>query len=154
MDIRTAVVHANAMMELHGLKAKGWALSLDNAKNRAGRCNYSTKTISLSRPLIQARDAAEVRNTVLHEIAHALTPGRGHDAVWRNKFITIGGDGKTRHSTVLPGRYKGTCPNGHVSYRHRMTKAVRAGASCGKCSPHKYDARYRLVWVDTASTVR
>lgn len=155
MDIRTAVTHANALMEIHGLKQRGWRLVLDNAKTRAGQTQYSTKTISLSRPMTKARDAQTVRNTILHEIAHALTPGHGHDRVWRAQHIALGGTGERCTSgESVKGRYEGTCPNGHKRYRHRLSKAITAGASCGVCNPHKFDERYRLVWVDTALATR
>ena len=36
----------------------------------------------------------EIKNTVLHEIAHALTPGHNHDHVWQAKAVSIGCDGE------------------------------------------------------------
>jgi len=147
-----ALRQARALMHLHGLE--GWTVKLDNAKARYGQCCHDTKQISLSRYLTAVRTEAEVYNTVLHEIAHALTPRHRHDAVWQRKFIALGGDGKT-HSDLkpearasLPYRYVGTCPNGHTSGRHKMSKGIKAGASCGQCS-RNYDARYVLKWVDT-----
>ena len=32
--------------------------------------------------------------TLLHEVAHALTPNERHNEVWRDKCIEIGGDGE------------------------------------------------------------
>lgn len=40
----------------------------------------------------------EIMETLLHEIAHALTPGHGHDRVWKAKCIEIGGKGLTYYN--------------------------------------------------------
>lgn len=55
---------------------------------------YNTKMIELSSKLVSINDVERVKKTILHEIAHALTEGHGHDRVWRAKLLEIGGDGK------------------------------------------------------------
>ncbi|MBR3142146.1 MAG: hypothetical protein IKF09_03235 [Clostridiales bacterium] len=47
--------------------------------------------IRISRPMAKVNSWDAIRIIVLHEIAHALTPGHRHDGVWRNKCIEIGG---------------------------------------------------------------
>lgn len=59
-----------------------------------GVCSYRKKTIYLSVPLTEVSKEESVWNTIIHEIAHGLTPGHSHDWVWRQKFISMGGDGK------------------------------------------------------------
>ena len=51
-----------------------WLFEFDRSKVRFGRCHYGRKEISLSRHLVELNDEAEVRETILHEIAHALAP--------------------------------------------------------------------------------
>ena len=54
-------------------------------------CRYGTRTIELSVFLVDRNGPEEVRDTILHEIAHALVgPGHGHDAVWKRQCIEIG----------------------------------------------------------------
>lgn len=36
----------------------------------------------------------EVIETILHEIAHAITPGAGHTPIWRDTYKSIGGNGE------------------------------------------------------------
>ena len=67
-----------------------------------GRYRYSRlghKSIELSTKLVQINDVERVRLTILHEVAHALTEGHGHDAVWKAKLLEIGGDGKRCYSS-------------------------------------------------------
>lgn len=102
-----------------------------------GRYRYSTlyehKSIELSTQLVEINDEERVLKTILHEIAHALAEGHGHDRVWQNKLLEIGGDGKrcydssdtvvleTRRSTKL---YKLVCQecgeDGFGRYARRM----------------------------------
>ena len=79
-------------MARHGVG--DWSLGWDNARTRAGMCRYNTRTISLSRPLMALYEREQVREVVLHEIAHALVGAKhNHDAVWRAKAREIGSTG-------------------------------------------------------------
>lgn len=147
MDLNLAFCTATTLMDKHNLLASGWKFEFDNAKRRFGLCHFGTKTISLSKHLVKLNGIESVQNTILHEIAHALVGVKhGHDAVWRAKAIEIGCDGKccySREEVARPERkYIGTCPNGHTSERHRMTKKK---TSCGRCS-RVYDERFLITW--------
>ncbi|AXH49342.1 SprT-like protease [Streptomyces phage Blueeyedbeauty] len=145
MDLFTAERNAKLLMAAHGLV--GWRFEWDNAARRFGRCTYSTRTISMSRQLTVQRTEMAVRNTMLHEIAHALVgPGHGHDAVWRAKAISIGCDGKRCSADKVEVNYKyvAKCPNGHISRKYlRKPRASARGRSCPICSP-VYNAKYAI----------
>ncbi len=79
---------AATLMQRHGLD--GWRFRFDHAKRRLGCCHYGSRTISLSKPLVLLNDEAVVVDTLLHEIAHALTPGAGHGAAWRRQAVALG----------------------------------------------------------------
>jgi len=125
---------ATDLMALHGLT--GWRLVFDNAKMRAGVCRPGRREIGLSRVLTALHTDAEVRDTVLHEIAHALVgPAHGHDAVWRSRAQAIGSTGgrcvpETAARAAAP--WAGRCPAGHEFQRHRRPTRVM---SCSLCSP-------------------
>lgn len=54
-----------------------------------GRCSLSTITIQYIHAL--SSDINEVRNTILHEIAHAIVgPGKGHRKEWQDKAKELG----------------------------------------------------------------
>jgi hypothetical protein len=148
MNLIQAERQARKLMLDHGLY--GWNFKWDNAARRFGCCDYSTHTISLSKRLTVQRDEAAVLNTILHEIAHALTPGHGHDAVWRRKAISIGCNGKrcSDDPVEIKPNWLGKCPNGHVeAQRLRRPRATARPMSCSKCNPRQFDERYVIKWV-------
>ena len=58
------------------------------------------RKVELSTKLVEINDEARVMKTILHEVAHALTEGHGHDHVWRAKCLAIGGNGIARYTRV------------------------------------------------------
>ena len=125
-----AIDLAIELMDVHGLV--GWRIKLDHARRRAGQCDFTNKTISLSRLYVRHADIDHIRDTILHEIAHALVgPRHGHDAVWRQKAREIGCTAKRCHSlSFARAKWMMTCPKGCFSVeRHRK----KAGLVCASC---------------------
>lgn len=140
---------AISLLKKHGLDRQGWRFQYDNAKKRFGTCNYRKKAITLSRPLTMLNNEEHVRDTILHEIAHALCPRHGHDWVWRSKAIEIGCNGMRCFSSdevVLPEpKYIGVCHKcGRVSKKNRMPKHAK---SCGKCSPDGFSLEFMFHYI-------
>lgn len=128
----------------HGLD--GWRVGFDTAKRRAGVCDYRRRRISLSAPLTRLHAEEEVRDTVLHEIAHALAGhAAGHGPLWQATARRIGctatrcvpGD-----APRVPGEWVGVCPAGHVVERYRRPERVLA---CQQCSP-RFSVRHVFEW--------
>jgi predicted SprT family Zn-dependent metalloprotease len=144
MEITAALSLGRRLLREHGLG--DWSIRTDRAKTRAGVCRFATHTISLSAALTHLHDEAEVRDTILHEIAHALVgPFHGHDDVWRAKAVEIGCSGeRTVPSTAarVEGPWRGVCPQGHVSTRHRRPTRV---LSCSRCSA-TFDSTSVIAW--------
>ena len=125
-----AIDLATELMDAHGLV--GWRIKLDHARRRAGQCDYVNKIISLSRLYVRHADIEHIRDTILHEIAHALVgPRHGHDAVWRQKAREIGCTATRYHDlSFARARWVMTCPNGCFSVeRHRK----KSGLVCVSC---------------------
>ncbi|HIQ56884.1 TPA: SprT-like domain-containing protein [Candidatus Gracilibacteria bacterium] len=86
-----AEILASELIFLHGLEKQGWVFIFDRAKKRFGMCNYTTKTISLSKYLTAINSEEKVINTILHEIAHALAGyNAGHGKKWKETMINLG----------------------------------------------------------------
>jgi predicted SprT family Zn-dependent metalloprotease len=148
MKLMQAQELATGLMRLHGLPPQ-WSFTFDRAKVRFGKCNYRTKQISLSKHLVELNDEDEVRETILHEIAHALAPrGAGHGPVWRSLALSIGCNGHRcfGENVARPTpKYQGTCPScQRVIHRHR-----RRLIACGRCAP-VFDPRYLFVWSESS----
>lgn len=133
---------AKSMMKDHGLN--DWRFEFDRSKSRLGCCKYSEKVISLSKFLSPLREERFIKDTILHEIAHALVgPKHGHNDIWRRKAISIGCLGNRCSSDIqIEGKYKSVCKfcNTTQTY-HRLPKRER---SCGVCYPHAYNPHYKI----------
>lgn len=115
----------------HGLSA--WRVVFDRAKTRAGHCSFPTHEISLSAPVMRLQEYSEVRDTILHEIAHALVgPAHGHDDAWRSTAHRIGASGdRVLRTDALPTRdWVGRCSLGHETSRHRRPSKPMLCAEC------------------------
>ena len=73
---------ADALIALH-LDAT-WTFRFDNAKTRAGLCNYTDRRISVSRYLAARYEDDEIHQVLLHEVAHAVAGARAaHGPRWK-----------------------------------------------------------------------
>jgi predicted SprT family Zn-dependent metalloprotease len=139
---------ARELMATHGLS--GWEFGLNTNVRRAGVCFYphgrTPGRIELSAHFVERNPDDEVRDTILHEIAHALVgAAHGHDRVWRAKCREIGArpDRCYGDDIRMPvGSWQATCPGcGRGFDRHRRPKSP-TGWFCRDCGPK----RGALVW--------
>ena len=111
MELHKAQQLAFELMGKHGLG--GWSFRFDRARRRFGCCHMSKKVISLSFCMVELNSEEAVRDTILHEIAHALSPVHAHGKVWREKCIEIGANPSRCYAdeVATPAlAWKGTCP--------------------------------------------
>lgn len=131
MELHRAAALAQTLLAEHGLG--GWTFAFDRARVRAGACHHHDRRITLSPHLTRAHDEGQVRETLLHEIAHALVgPRHGHDEVWRARALAIGSTGRRCYpgEPAVPGRWQGRCAGGHVVHRHRRPTRVLVCTRC------------------------
>lgn len=146
MELIEAQKIANNLMAKHGIIEKGWRFEFDNAKRRFGCCNYTHKKITLSRHLVSLNEESQVKDTILHEIAHALTPGHHHDYIWRMKAVEIGCNGercyKSKNVTTPESKYVAICVGCGVT--HKKHKKTTRSYSCQHCSGGRYNPSFKL----------
>jgi hypothetical protein len=91
--------------------------------------------IGLSAPVTRVHPESEVRDTILHEIAHALAGARaGHGPAWVATALRIGCSAErcvSEDVPAVPGAWVGICPQGHQVDRHRRPERVLLCAKCG-----------------------
>ena len=136
---------AEALIVMH--LDPSWTFAFDNAKRRAGLCNYTTKRISVSRYLAGRYEDDEIHQILLHEVAHAMAgPKAGHGPRWKAIGKEIGYEGKRLHDGAIAEEHAswvGHCPAGHEFFRYRAPTRVSACAKCAK----RFDPKNAIVWV-------
>lgn len=135
---------AEELIHRHGLA--GWSFQFNDASRQAGRCAYAIRVISLSRLFCLEAPADEVRDTILHEIAHALVgPEHHHDSIWKATARSIGCSGSRCHDVdFAPPRYIVSCSRCGWS---RPANRRMPGALCKTCStPVTFQTYTRQAW--------
>lgn len=149
MELSATKALAISLMEQHGLIEKGWKFEFDNAKKRFGICKYRPKIIGLSKILVTLNEIDKVKNTILHEIAHALTPNHGHDSIWKAKAKEIGCDGercyKGETTNTPQSKYIAICPNCKHTHKKHKRPRYDIRQSCGRCS-NRFNPNCVLDW--------
>jgi predicted SprT family Zn-dependent metalloprotease len=128
--IESVQKRAMNLLKEHGLKR--WIFVFDHSTRRAGQCCFSTKTISIAFDLAANGSDTDIRDTLLHEIAHALIGKKhNHGAEWKAKVVEIGGSAERTHRMEFaPARWNVTCENRcwtHVA-QQRNSRLI-----CRKC---------------------
>ena len=86
---------ARELMDEHGLHE--WTFRFSTAERRLGECRERERLIRLSRRHAVNGEPPEVRDTILHEIAHALAGAKaGHGPAWKAVAQRIGATPKAR----------------------------------------------------------
>jgi len=156
MYIHQAITLAKNLIRNHP-ELRYWKITANNRKSSSGVCCYNKKEIQLSRFLIPVFTDEEIRETIIHEIAHALTCGHHHDEIWKKKCVELGGNGHTCYSDEgykdgkagcknfeeKTAKYILICPEcGEKIYRYRRPTAP---SSCGKHGGTRYNPKYKLI---------
>lgn len=153
VDNSWIVDYAYEKLEEYGLD--DWNFIFDNAKMRFGQCDYGTKTISLSRHLVNLNGEEKIKDTILHEVAHAIVGhAAGHGWQWQQKAIEIGCNGERCYDpneVATPAHtYEGRCDCGTVVKRHRKSQKMYRLACKSCCQEYNlgyWSDRFLLNWV-------
>lgn len=156
MKIADAEKLALELIEEH-LPGKNWRFRFDRANSRFGCCHDTLRLITLSKVLTELNDEDEVRNTILHEIAHALAGcEHHHDKVWKKKCVEIGARPQrcySKFTVTTPDpkdpKYLLVCRN--CGRTRRAWK--KRYCSCGKCSNGVFNPEYVMECIPWTSTL-
>ncbi len=113
-----------------------WTVDFDHAKKRAGLCKMSSKTISISNYHIENNSLSTVKDTVLHEFAHAIAfeiyGETAHGRDWKKVAETLGAQTKARGMFNLPAApwalvhaCSKTLDVSYISPRFRKNKKIK-----------------------------
>lgn len=107
------------------IRDSGWTFSFNNRKKALGLCSYRHKSIQISQHYAAHHSEEDVRNTMSHEVAHAIAGGReGHGAFWKLTHRRLGGDGMRCGSSNIPHAWEviNTLNNKVVAKYHRKPR--------------------------------
>lgn len=152
MNLALAQKFAIQKIAEHGLHS--WIFKFDNSVKRFGVCDYRNKIIGLSRQLTELNDEEQVKDTIMHEIAHALVGiSHGHDHVWKAKCREIGAKPERCYSldnVKQPKmRWQAICEGCGTLFQRarRQPKFQISACACQKNMP--WDKKIILKYTDT-----
>lgn len=139
------------LMSEYGLTS--WTFGFDGARRRLGACWLDRKRITLSRHFVSLNAESTVRDVILHEIAHALTPGEGHGPKFKRKALELGCNPAScvpsEEVVSSPARVVLECPHcGRTWQRYRRPSRKLV---CGPCSKGRRYAKTLRVRVLTSA---
>lgn len=145
MRIETQEVRITNLINKH---LTGWTWKWDRATSRYGCCHGNQKLITISKTLASMNPWEQTKDTVLHEIAHALAGvGHGHDKTWKQICRNIGARPERCYSTAKVAtpapKYFSVCSHcGKVHYLGRMPRGRKY--SCANCSGGHFNEEFLL----------
>ena len=154
MNLTDAALKARALMNHHGLGHIPF--EFDRGRKRIGGCHYTPDGEKVTRITVSHHYAAlmgesELVNTILHEIAHAITHskygyGQHHNHLWQAEARALGiaGDRCTEVENSPEAAWTAKCRAGHglSTAFHRAPLRIR---SCNQCDPN-FNSNYIIDW--------
>lgn len=124
MKLEKAKTLAIELMIKHKVCRLGYTFRWTTKKSFLGQCCYNSKTIYLSVPFVEINGIKEVRDTILHEIAHALASHyddeENHGKIWKKWCRTVG------------AKPKRACSKAKINYRYTIYCVECKRKICGR----------------------
>jgi len=139
---------ADELLKHHNLN--DWYFKFDTTKRRFWCCNYKKKFISISHHLAKINDEKIVKDTILHEIAHALAwHSSGHWKEWRKIAIEIWCNWKRCYwNEVIQAKMKYTakCNNCKKSFQVQRKRKSACKECCVNFNLGKFSQKFMIIF--------
>ena len=151
MEVTDFYRKARELLVEHDLN--NYELGLHRGRRLLGKCWIDLHRITLSKYFVEACQWADVKLTVLHEIAHAIDARRrgrtAHDRVFRQIAKSIGAStSRSRTLDKVPRKYIGYCSFCLTEFGSYVNH--KKGRYCAKCCDKynggKVSEEYRILW--------
>jgi len=142
MNCWIAARMARELMDAHGLDS--WGFRFNHRKCDMGCCHFHHERIELSMHFVRDNDTELVRDTILHEIAHALAGhAAGHGPKWKKMCREVGATPTRCGEAKMPaGQWQAVCPGCGWTYTRHRRPAQHAGYHCTGCGPKRGALRF------------
>lgn len=127
------------LMSQWGLLEKGWTFDFFKSSVSVGRCRYGDKKILFS-TLFLATPEEEIKDVLLHEIAHALAGYEAaHGPVWKKWAVKVGCKPEVKTKKAVRSELKWVIYCTGCELKGQRSRKIRDGMYlCNKCkSPIK-----------------
>lgn len=160
MNINAANTLALDLLALHGLSLP---IRWSKSKRALGHIMFKNRVASelmLSTAYVKANDEADVKDLILHEIAHALVGyEHGHNHVWKAKCVEIGAKpeqyAKLDASKMLHTHEVKCCNCGHVHKKlFAASRKNYARYSCGRCDNNGGTIKCVPLWASVGDELK
>lgn len=132
-------------------------------KYSVANCNWAIKQFSFVEFYVLHMTDDDFREVILHEIAHALTPGHGHDIYFKRVCLQIGGKpSATGYYSYLEDKrpehlqkkinYIYECKT--CNHQMKTTKKLKRRYSCPNCDPKHFNENFILELVQSKKDTR
>lgn len=144
----------------------------DKLYNCLGKCHNTikngkyTSTLTFSQPFFnfcrQNGNIEDMRDTVLHEVAHAITfynygKGHGHDSVWKRIVAGLGASpsSEAHLEAYKPYRYTYKCPicGTETKTLRKYNNGIACAACCRKYNNGRYSEKYEVYLAEDKGRV-
>lgn len=146
-----AISFARQKLTEHGFNGVRIEVS-ERAKRRLGSAKFINKVpfaLSLSAYHIRTGKWEDVKDTILHEIAHLIAGiDAGHGPKWKAAARSVGASPERiahlPESELVPPKWTGRCScEGKIFKRHRLAKRFLKGSICPSCGDRIDWTRHR-----------
>ena len=136
MKASEAQALANQLMKQY--LSPDWHFMWMNTKRSCARCSFRFRLIELNSTYIQFAPDDDIKNSILHEIAHAIAgPAAGHGWAWKIACRQVGcaGDRLARgehidNFVMSQAKYVADCPCGVPHIRNRKATGIYTCSQC------------------------
>lgn len=128
-------------------KLIGWKFRWLKSGRVFGVCHHKEKIIGLSHKIVEMNKIEDVKDTILHEIAHALVGKKnGHNKIWQTKCVELGIKPERCYDTdkiKIPYNYIYECPNcKHKSKSLRYREQIACRKCCDTYNKGKWSSKF------------
>ena len=142
-DLHNIEKTAYKLMKKHNLN--NWKFRWSNASRRYGSCDKKNKIISISKLHGLYDDEYLVKDTILHEISHGLTPEfyASHGKEWKENAIKIGCNPLSYKKGTINDKYSCKYIGFCVNCNNKIYLNKRGNYICKNCyNTYSLNCRY------------